>query len=157
MDIRSMFVPVAAAFASAGTWTLTLTAHVLHYRKTAAADHPTLVIPLASEGANPNWRGRQIASVDIFYTITIDVMTMCAPAIYKDALPADGVAASSAILTTTASKAAGARAAVGNHTVTLTLSSPVLLEGGYQYHLEIGLQGTATGVFDYKGCRVNFT
>ncbi len=156
MDIRSMFNPVAVFFALGGTWTATLTSHILHQRKTAAADHATIVIPLPNEGANPNYRGRQIKSIDLFYSITTDVMTIVTPRLYLETLQVDGTAASAALVATTCDHTAAQRLAVGNHAITLTVTDPTLTEGDEQYHVELYIHGTATGVFDYKGCRVNF-
>lgn len=148
---------------SAGTWTEveTSVADVWALRRTAADATCNVRIPVLLPSNATAQKGAYLKSVDVYYTVATAALDSLAAAIYETNLPADGAAAgaatSHAFSYDSGHDTAPERIDVDEHALTLTLTTPVWLDAGDLFHVELAIDAAATSVFDFLGARLNYT
>ncbi|MCC7361226.1 MAG: hypothetical protein IT317_17200 [Anaerolineales bacterium] len=148
---------------SAGTWTEveTSVADVWALRRSAADATCNVRIPVLLPSNSAAQKGAYLKSVDVYYTVATAALDSLAAAIYETNLPADGAAAVAATAHAfsydSGHDTAPERIDVDEHAMTLTLTTPVWLDAGDLFHVEVALDAAATSVFDFLGARVNYT
>jgi len=157
-DNRSVFLaPADLAAPKVGTWTLELATNVPILQKAANAETAIQHVPVGLQAVGEQFQGKQVKSIDIFYTIGTAALTSIAWALYKLTLPADGSAPSAAAKAVTSSKTTTAGKALGDHMVRLTLTEPEILDGDNFFNLEVAFEAAATSVVKVYGARINFS
>ncbi len=148
---------------SAGTWTEveTSVADVWALRRSAADTTFNLRIPVVVPSNSGAQKGAYLKSVDVYFTVVTAALDSLAAAIYQTRLPADGAAASAATAHPfsydTGHDTAPERIDVDEHSLTLTLTTPVWVDDDDLFHVELAVDAAATSVFDFLGARVNYT
>jgi hypothetical protein len=149
------------ALISAGTWTDTVASNLWSKNRTAADAAFTIYIPVqAPFQSSVGLKGAYLKSVDIFYVVATLAMDAVAATLYKQTLPADGAAASTASVTTTydaGHDTAAERIDADEHKMTLTVTTPFWMDEDDVVYVELVCDAAATSVFKYLGARANFT
>ncbi len=156
----SMFIPPAVIAKSAGTWTHGVSSNVVAETRTAGDASFKLLIPLALPGNSQVKAGAKLKSLEVFYKIgTAAADDFATVALHHMSLPASGSAVSGEDVTVTVDAghdSAAKRKALGDHTMTVTLSEPVYIDEGDAYVLECSLDAAATTVFTLYGACAHF-
>jgi hypothetical protein len=149
---------------SAGTWTQkeTATADVWCVERTAADATWNTLIPIKVPQNGAAGKGSKLVSIDVGFVITaagaLDALTAT---IYKVAKQADGAAlaagTSVAFSYDTGHDTAPERIDADEHWMTLTLTTPVWLDDDEIWFVEIAGDGSAAGVIEFLGARINYT
>ena len=146
---------------NAGTWTLTMASNVISQNKAAAAETPGIFIPIALPGNSASFKGSYLTSIDVIYSVgTADLTDFATVELEKQALPATGsaqTASTPAITCDTGHNTAALRKVQGNHTLTVTLTTPVWIGAGDAYTLYLYISAAATSVLKIFGARAYFT
>jgi hypothetical protein len=156
----NQFIPPSQILKTAGTWTPSIASKVASEGRTAADASFGLLIPIPLLQSDAQGQGAKLQSIDLFYKIATaaadDVATV---ELEKIALPATGAAPTGAAVTTTCDTGhdtAAERKAVGDHTMTVTLTTPEFMDQDYAYMLYILVDAAANTAFTLYGARVNF-
>jgi hypothetical protein len=156
----SEFIPPSMVQKTAGTWTPTLASNVWSDVRTAADASFSLAIPINLMASSDGYRGAYVKSIDVFYKIaTAAADDFATVSLEKMALPATGAAPTGAALTVTQDTGhdtAAERKATGDHTMTVTLSTPEWLDNDEALVLTLTVDAAATTVFTLYGARVNY-
>jgi hypothetical protein len=156
----SQFVPFSLFSFSAGTWTATVASNVWFSRRTAADASNTIRIPVLLPSNSSGSKGAYLQSVDVFFRVGTAALDALDAALYKMTLPADGSLQTVASVTTTydtGHDTAAERIDVDEHSLTLSLSTPVWVDNDEEFFVEIVADAAATSVLDLFGARANFT
>ncbi len=156
----SEFIPPAAVGKSAGTWTPGVSSNVAAETRTAGDASFKLLIPAVLPGNSRTKAGAKLKSMDVFYKIaTAAADDFATVALHRMSLPVTGSAVSGeevALTIDAGHDSAAERKAVGDHTLTVTLSTPAYLNDGDAYVLECTIDAAATTVFTLYGARMNY-
>jgi hypothetical protein len=157
----SLFIPPVMIQKTAGTWTPTIASNLTSDVRTAADANFTLLIPINPMQNGSGYKGARLKSVDVFFKIATAAMDDIATvALDKISLPSDGSAAAGAAVSAftldSGNDTAAERKAAGDHTLTLTLTTPVWIGENDHYVVSIVVDGSSTGVFSLFGARANF-
>jgi hypothetical protein len=157
-----VWIPFTQFAHSAGTWTATVASNVWYARRTAADASVTTYIPLGNLLANANdLKGAYLKSVAIHFRVVTAALDALEAHLYKATLAADGSLLTVAEVTTTydtGHDSAAERIDVDEHLMTLSLSTPVWIDGdGSYYFVEIVADAAATSLLDYFGANVSLT
>lgn len=156
----SQWIPSSAIQKSAGTWTPTLNTHLVSDVRTAAAATYTLFIHIPLPSNSTYRAGAYLKSIDVYYKVaTADLTGFATVALKKMTLPATGNAVTGADVTVTIDTGhdtAAKRYAQGDHTMTVTLSTPVWIDDGDEFVLYCACEGASSSVFTLYGARANF-
>jgi hypothetical protein len=158
------FIPPGAIQKTLGTWTPTIATALPCDVRTAADAITTLLIPIQIPSNAAGLKGARLKSIDVFYkvftaacddfaTVELDKVTLPVPA------AATGTAFTGAAVTTTQDayhNTAALRKAVGDHTMTVTVTTPVWVDDNDAYVLALVLDCAATTVLTIYGARANF-
>lgn len=154
------FVAPAAIGKTAGTWTPGLASNVASEARGAADAAFTLLIPIELPSTDRYREGAKLESIDVFYKIaTAAADDFATVELEKLTLPATGTGVSGAAVTTTCDSGhdtAAKRKATGDHTLTVSLSTPAWIDDGEAYVLALVVDAAATTVFTLYGARANF-
>ena len=148
---------------SAGTWTQkeTATADVWCVERTAAAATWNSYIPIRLPQNSVDGKGSKLVSIELGYVILTDVMTSVTPLIYKVTKQVHGTAPtvglSMAFAADTGHGGASDRVDIDEHWVKLTPTVSAWLDHDDYWFVEIAVSGTAAGVFEWLGARINYT
>jgi len=144
-----------------GTWVLSESANLVKRAKDAADEVFTALIPITMPSNAIAKKGAKLESIDIWYKIATTLCDDFATVeLEKVTLPATGVAAAGAAVTTTEDAdhdIAAERKAIGDHTMTVNLSTPAWLDDGDAYWLKLVVDCAVGTVFTFFGARANFT
>jgi hypothetical protein len=146
-----------------GTWADVAgqVAHTIVKKRTAADSTSALTIPITLPSNDGPAKGSYLVSIDIYYEILTAVLDAITPVIYLAVIPADTAAfaapTTQAFTYDTNHNTAGNRVAVDQHTMTLTITTPIWIEDDGLVLIELTVDDSATGVFDFYGARANFT
>jgi hypothetical protein len=147
-----------------GTWAAAAgqVANVIVWKKTANAETSTISIPITVPQNDGQEKGAYLVSVDVYFQILTAACTTLTAYIYRSVLPADTVAFGTAEALTftydTNHATAGNRVLVDEHTMTLTLTTPVWVEDDHVIQVQLtNVAGAGGGVFDFIGMRANYT
>ena len=156
----SQFIPPSAIYKTAGTWTPTIASNLISDVRSAADASFTLLIPVLLPSNASGLKGAKLKSVDVFYKIaTAACDDIASYSLDKVALPATGVAAAGTAVTETADTGhdtAAERKATGDHTMTVTITTPAWVDDGDAYWLSMVVDAAANTVFTLFGARANF-
>lgn len=156
----STYIPCSAIQKTAGTWTPTVSGHLTSDVRTAAAAAFTAVIPVPLPSNSEYRAGAKLKSIDVFYKIgTADATDFATAALKKKTLPANAVAVSGADVTVTQDAlhdTAAERKAQGEHTMTITLSTPAYIDDNDAYEVVLIVDAAAGTVFTFFGARANY-
>jgi len=160
----SMFIAPSAIHKTAGTWTPTIAANLPCDVRTAAAAAFTALIPIEIFSNAAALKGARLKSIDVFYKVLTAALTDFATVeLEKVTLPppaaATGTAFTGASVTITQDafhNTAALRKAVGDHTMTVTLTTPAWIDDNDAYVLEVICDCAASSVFTFYGARANF-
>ncbi|MFN2125233.1 MAG: hypothetical protein ACK2UP_17185 [Candidatus Promineifilaceae bacterium] len=154
-----LFVPPQAVAHSAGTWTLAVASNVWSTNRTAADAAWVTYVPVPVP-AKAKDVGAKLLDITVMFSVATGALDSLAAAIYKDTLAADGTLNTAASVTTTydtGHDSAAERIDIDEHRMTLTLSTPVFIDGdGETYHLEISGDAAANSVFKFFGALVHY-
>ena len=155
------FISPAEMQKTAGTWTPTISTHLVYESRTAAAAGFYVMIPVKLPASNGKKQGGKILSVDIWYKVVIQAMTDFADVVVKKlTLSANGVAVSGAAYTAFSLDAdhdtAAERKTVGDHKMTITFTDKPYLEDDEVLYILLSVEGGASGVFNIYGAQANF-
>ena len=155
------FIPPSLIQKSAGTWTPTVISNLVSDVRTAADAAFTLVVPLNLPGSSLGLQGAKIESVKVWYKIgTAAADDFATVEIDKATLGDNGDASSGAEITTSIDEdndTAAERKTVDEHTMLVTLETPVFIEDDVAYYLVMVVDAAATTVFTLYGAQVNYT
>ncbi len=166
-ESASKIIPIADMHFITGTWTATVASNIWSMNHTAAADTPTVhipIIPPVQDVKALNQVGCQVNSIDIWYYVGTAALTSLAATIYRDQFPLDQVAA--AAVTTPAFTYDTNHATAGNratfdaakwHKMTLTLTTPLFLGNGDILDVELAISAATTSVLKVYDAQVNYT
>ena len=153
--------PFECAHTPVATWTPTIAANLTTDVRTAANAAFTVLIPILLPSNSEYRKGAYLKSVDVFYIIATEAMdAVAALAIDKLTLAVDGtaVAGETVAVTPDAGHDTGAeRLDIEDHTMTVTLTTPVWVDNDNAYYGSLVCDGGASGVFSLVGARANYT
>ena len=160
----SQFIPPGAIQKTLGTWTPTIASNLPCDVRTAAAAATTLLIPILAPSNAVALKGARLKSIDVFYKIATAALTDFATVeLEKVTLPvpaaATGTAFTGAAVTTTQDafhNTAALRKAIGDHTMTITITTPAWIDDNDAYVLQCVLDCAATSVVTIYGARANY-
>ena len=156
----SQFLPFSLFAHSAGTWTATVASNVWFARRTAADAASTTRIPVLVPSNSAGNKGAYLTSVDVFYRVGTAALDALQADLYTTTLGADSALQTVAAVTTTYDSGhdtAAERIDVDEHTLTLSLSTPVWVDNDEELFVELVADNAATSVLDLFGARANFT
>ncbi len=155
----SVFIAPGKIAKTAGTWTPAIAANVASDARGAAAAAFTLLVPIEVP-ANANYHnGARLKSIDVFYKIATADGTGFTLALNKIALPATGSAPTGSAVTQTQNSAEDTEAkrfAIGDHTLTVTITTPEWVSNASAYVLSLVVTAAAGTIFTLYGARANF-
>jgi hypothetical protein len=160
----AQFIPPGAIQKTLGTWTPTIAAGLPCDVRTGAGAAFTLLIPVIIPSNAAGLKGARLKSIDVFYkigtaaltsvtTVELDKVTLPPPA------AATGTAFTGAAVTITQDafhNTSALRLAIGDHTMTVLLTTPAWLDDNDAYVLQIVCVDPGTAVFSLYGARANF-
>lgn len=160
-------IPIGDMHFVTGTWAAAPTSNVWSMNHTAAADTPTVHIPILSphqSSDNLHAKGCLVSSIDIWYYVGTANLTSIAATIYRLAMPADQVAvpavSTPAFTYDAYNGVAGQRAAYDAtkcHKMTLTLTTPIWLGDGDILDVELAISAATTSVLKVYDAQVHYT
>ena len=160
----TQFIPPAAFQKTAGTWTPTIASNLPCDVRSATAAAFTALIPILAPSNAVGLKGARLKSIDVFYKIATAATTDFATVeLEKVTLPvpaaATGTAFTGAAVTTTCDayhNTAALRKAIGDHTMTVTITTPAWIDDNDAYVLQLVIDCAATSVVTFYGARANF-
>ena len=156
----SMFIPPAAIGKTAGTWTPAIASNVASEARGAADASFTLNIPVLVPSNSEALKGAKLKSIDVYYKIgTAAADDFATVELSKMTLPVTGEAVSGEAIETTEDAdhdTAAERKTVDDHTMTVTLTTPVWVDDNDAYVLTLVVDAAATTVFTLFGAKANF-
>jgi hypothetical protein len=143
-----------------GNWPAFVSSNVVSQGRSASVYLFSLAIPLQIPGARSALQGSKIISVEVYYKIaTAATNDFSFPEISKITLPATGAAPAGAALACTMDDDhvhPTLLSAIGDHTMTATLNTPVFLDADYAYYLTFIITPVATTLFTLFGAKINY-
>lgn len=163
----TQFIPPSAMMASAGTWADTVASNVWFKNRTAADANFTMYIPIVLPSNSIALQGAKLASIEIMYEIGTAAMDdITSIKLYKDTFSATAASGSGTVNTAaevtavtwdTGHDTAAEQKANDQHRAVCTLTTPVFIDNDEGYHIEMVVDGSATGVMRFYGALANFT
>jgi hypothetical protein len=157
----SVFIPPNKFAFSAGTWTPTITSDVFNMTRSQGDAAFTAIVPIPVPGNSVALKGSLLKSIDIYYKIAVAADDFATVDLNKMVLGVDDVAITGAAVTTTLDlghdTAAERLAADNDHVMTITLTTPVWVDDGDAFFVEMIVDCAATTDFIFFGARVNYT
>jgi len=155
-DRRQFIAPAECQYVT-GTWSDAIASNVASKNKAAAAETPTVIIPV-----KPPMRTRpgsliKIVRVKVLYEILTAAGTGVAFRVRKLSVPAQGTGVSSAAVSFTKDIADADCYSTGHKTVTITITGGVLIADNQSLHVEFDLTCAATTVLKFKGAQAEYT
>lgn len=158
----SQFVPPNQMGYSAGTWALTVASNAWSNNRTAADAAFTVYIPVTIPSNSVALQGAKLESIEIMYAIATAAMDdVTSIKLYKDTFQVNGTINSAAeetdVTFDTSNDTAAEQKTADEHRAVLTLDDPEWIDNDAQFHVEMVVDGSATGVFKFYGAIVNYT
>jgi hypothetical protein len=155
------FVPPSLGGGSGGTWVHTLDGVHWYLQRNAVGGEFYLGIPVAvpQQSANTN-RGSRVSSIDVYYSIYDADMTTLTPEFNLETLPASaewGEPTNPTFTYDTGHDSNAERVVQGYHTMTLTLSTALWVEGGDYLRLDLYGAVGAAAIFRFWGAQIHYT
>lgn len=158
----AQWLPPGQAHFVTGTWSDAAgqVSGTIVKKKSAADETATLTIPIKLLSNSGAYKGVRLKSIDVYFEVLTAALDAMAATISKIILPADGAAIAAVTDITftydTGHDSAAERIDVDQHTMTLTLDTPIWLDDGDVIQVALSINAAATSVFDYIGARANF-
>ena len=144
-----------------GTWTPTIGTNMIENVRTAADASFTILIPILLASNDEILKGAYLKSIDVYYSIaTAAADAVAGLAVDKITLGADGTACAGATVAVTPDSghdSAAKRLDIEDHTMTITLTTPVWIDDGEHFVGSLIVDAAATTVFSFIGARANYT
>lgn len=154
------WIPPSAIQKSAGTWTPTYSSNKIFDRRTAGDASFNLFVPINLPQNSADTKGSYLVSIDVFYNITTAAADDFATVeLNKQTLSSVGAHTAAAVATSIDSEhdAAAERKALGEHKMTITLTTPEWMDDDDLFVLYMVVDAGANTVFDLVGVRANYT
>jgi hypothetical protein len=157
------WIPCTAAHCVTGTWTMAAgaVANTIAMHKSANAETATVTIPILLPMNDGPEKGAYLTSVDVYFEQLAAAPTSCDALIHKVTLPADTVAIgapeSLAFSYDTGNDTAGERDNQDQHTMTLTLTTPLWIEDDVLIQVQLTFVCGGAVTLDILGARANYT
>ena len=157
------WIPCTACHRVTGTWTLTAgnTANTIALHKAAGAETAVVTIPITLPMNDGPEKGSYLVSVDVYLDQRAAVTTSTDALIHKVTLPITGAAIgapeSLAFSYDVGNDTAGERLTQDEHTMTLTLTTPVWLEDDQLIQVQLTFVCGGAVTLDIFGARANYT
>jgi hypothetical protein len=159
----SQFIPPSAAHYVTGTWTdaAGAVAGTIAKSKAAADNTAVVTIPINPPQNSSSGKGSYIKSIDVFWEVLTAAMDAVTAVINLAVLPANG-AAFAAVTAQAFSYDAGhdtaaERLTLDQHSMTLTLTTPIWLDDGDVLLVQMTFDAAATSALTFFGARANYT
>jgi hypothetical protein len=161
----TQFIPPTALMASAGTWTDTVASNVWSKNRTGADAAFTMYIPVLLPSNSVALQGAKLASIEIMYEIGTAAMdSVTSMKLWKDTFSATAASGTintaaevTAVTWDTGHDTDAEQKAADQHRAVCTLTTPVFIDNDEGYHIEIIVDGSATGVMKFFGALANYT
>jgi hypothetical protein len=159
----SQFFPPTVAHYVTGTWTDAAGAVTGTIAKSkAAADNTAVVtIPITLPQNSGAYKGAYLKSIDVLWEVLTAAMDAVTAVINQSVLPANGAAfaAVTALSFTydTGHDTAPERLTLDQHTMTLTLDTPIWLDNDDLILVQITFDAATTSALTFFGARANYT
>ncbi len=158
----SVFLSPLKSIFTAGTWTPTIASNVVKMVRSQGDASFTALIPIEVPGNSVALKGSLLKSIDVFYAIaTAAADDFATVELEKMTLGADDTAITGAAVSVTIDTghdtAAERKAVDTDHVMTVTLDTPVWIDDGDHFVLELIVDCAATTDFTLFGARANYT
>ena len=162
----SQFIsPFAFAHSGTAVMTATIASNVVSNVRGASTTAHKTYIPIPVLSNQSLLKGAYLTSVDVFYTIAGEVADDFATVEFeKLVLPVPAAATGTAFTATAPASTCDAfhntaalRLAIGNHTMTVTLTTPFWVDDNDALYLQLVVDMGASGVYAELGARANYT
>lgn len=156
----SQFITPNQVVKSAGTWTTTLGTNTVADVRTAADASFTLYVPILIPSNDDSYKGAKLQSIDVHYKVaTAAADDFATVELEKMSISAAGAVTGAAVTITqdASHDTAAARKAVGDHFMTVTLTTPAWIDKDEVYWLQLVVDAAAGTVFTLWGAKANFT
>lgn len=153
----SQFIPPAAISKSAGTWTPSVASNIVKEARTAADAAFTLLVPIPIPSNASALKGAKLKSVDVFYKIgTAAADDFASVELEKVGLAAAPSGEAVTITIDADHDTAAERKGMGDHMMTVAITTPTWLDDGDAYYLQLVVDAAATTIFTLFGARANY-
>ncbi len=146
---------------SAGTWSAALNGSVVTFNRTAADATWNAFVPVPVPSNAAASKGAYLQSVDIWYSITVsdcdDFATVALEKLTVGAPLVTPTATAPTITLDAGHDTAGERKPVGEHKMTITLSTPAWVDHEESYVVYLAVDAASGTVFKWYGARANYT
>jgi len=146
-----------------GTWTMAAGAvsNTIAISKAAADNTAVVTIPIDVPMNDGPDKGSQLISIDCYWEVLTAAMDAVTALIHKVTLPADTVAIgtveSLAFTYDTGHDTAPERLTLEQHSMTLTLTTPLWVEDDWVIQVQLTMDAALTSALTMFGARANFT
>lgn len=157
------WIPPTQIHCVTGTWTFTAgqVANTIARHKAAAAQTTVVTIPLTLPMNDGPEKGAYLESVDVYFEQIGAAVTSTDALIHLVTLPADGAAIgapeSQAFSYDTGNDTAAERLDQDQHTMTLTLTTPIWIEDDQVVQVQLTIVCGGVVTLDIIGARANYT
>lgn len=157
------WIPCTACHAVTGTWTLAAgaVANTIAKHKAAGAETAIVTIPITLPMNDGPEKGAYLVSVDVYFEQLAAVTTSTDALIHRATLPINGApigtVESLAFSYDTGNDTAGERLVQDQHTMTLTLTTPVWVEEDQLIQVQLTFVCGGAVTLDILGARANYT
>jgi hypothetical protein len=146
---------------TSGTWTPTVSTNLVSSVRTATAATGSTIIPITLPQNSGTAKGAYLVSIDVFYKVaTANLNGVATVQLAKDNWKVSGTAIDVTTISSTPDSAhntSALRYAIGDHSMTVAIDSPVWMGAGDLYILRIDWDAAATSVLTFFGARANYT
>ena len=157
------WMPPTRLHAVTGTWAdaAGAIANTIVRKKTANAETSVVTVPVELPQNDGPEKGAYLVSLNVYYELLSAVATSVDALIHRATLPADtaafGTVESLAFSYDTGHDAANERNTQDQHTMTLTLTTPVWIEDNHLIQVQMSFVCGGAVVVDFIGVRANYT
>jgi hypothetical protein len=156
----SQFIPPSQIQKSAGTWTPTLSTHLVSDVRSAASAGFNLFIPIPVPSNSEYRAGSKLVSIDVLWkNATADLSNCATVSLKKQTLSAHGSAvtgADVAVTVDTNNDTEAKRVTQADHKMTVTLDTPVYVDDDEGYVLYIAITAATSSAFQLFGAVANY-
>lgn len=158
----SQWIPPGLAHLVTGTWTSVAgqVSNTIAKNKAAGDVTAIITIPIIIPSNSASYKGARLKSIDVYFEALTTAPTTLDALVHRVTLPANGAAIgtveSLAFSYDTGHDTAGERDNVDQHTMTLTLTTPIWIDDDEVIQVQLTLDAAAGGTFHLLGARANY-
>jgi len=154
--------PPTRCHTSLGTWANAAgqVANTIVHKKTANLEDPVFTVPLELPMNDGDARGAYLVSVDVYYELLVAAATWLTAFIHRVTTPVNGAgigAVEALAFTYDAASDAAGRVTADQHSMTLSLTTPVWVEDDHVIQVVLAFTCGGAVVIDYIGIRANYS